>query len=298
MWAGIDTKTIHANGIDFEVAVSGQGLRMALLLHGFPEHAISWRRQIPALVDLGYQVWAPNLRGYGNSSSPPEIEAYRLETLMDDIAGLIAESGYKQVTLIAHDWGAVIAWFLAMRRPDLIERLVIMNLPHPALFAREIKGLEQMLKSWYIAFFQIPSLPEWALTRDKAQGIRAAFLNMAVNKHRFPDAVLDVYAGNALRPGGMRAMINYYRSAARGGGMARQVALGFPIIKIPTLMIWGEQDTALSRKTTIGTEDYVADLTLRYLPQASHWVQQDAPDEVNAILTAWLKNEVVPRFDR
>ena len=298
MWTGVERQVIAANGIEFEVAVAGTGPRLALLLHGFPEHALSWRHQVPVLTGLGYRVWAPNLRGYGQTTSPPDIESYAIETLIADVVALIKASDAQQVCLIGHDWGGAIAWYVALRHPELITRLVIMNLPHPGLFQKALGTLDQMLKSWYVLMFQIPGLPEWGLTRDKGQAIRRIFTNMAVNRHRFPDAVLDVFVDNALRPGGMRAMLNYYRAMVRGGGAKRQAQIGYPKLKMPTLMIWGEQDTALSKATTIGTEALVEDFTLRYLPQASHWVQQDAPEEVNAILGAWLRGEIVPRYDR
>jgi pimeloyl-ACP methyl ester carboxylesterase len=297
MWDGVERRVIAANGIEIEAACAGHGRRLALLLHGWPEHAISWRHQIPLLVEMGYRVIAPNMRGYGASSSPPEMEAYAIETLIDDVVALIATADADEVVLVGHDWGGAIAWFVALRRPELIDRLIIMNLPHPLCFERELQQWDQRLKSWYVLFFQIPGLPEWLLTRNGAKPIEEVFRKIAVHKHRFPDAVIDVYKANALRPGGMRAMLNYYRAMVSGGGGRRQKALGFPMIDMPTLLIWGEQDTALSKATTRGTDAYVSDLTLRYIPNASHWVQQDTPDEVNAIVAAWLRGEAAPRFD-
>lgn len=298
MWTGVERREIAANGIRFELAEAGSGPRLALLLHGFPETAWSWRLQIPLLARLGYRVWAPNLRGYGQTDSPIEVKDYAIEILVDDVAGLIAASGAQDVTLIGHDWGAMVGWFVAMRRESLIRRLVIMNVPHPACMARELgRFSRQLLRSWYVFMIQIPYLPEWLLTRNNAQAVVDAIRNMAVDKSRFGDDVLEPYRQNALRPGGMTAMLNYYRAMVSGGGGARQANLGFPTIEVPTLFIWGTEDAALDMTTTRGLEAYVRHLTRRDLPGVSHFVQQEAPEKVNAILEAWLTGQEVPIAD-
>jgi pimeloyl-ACP methyl ester carboxylesterase len=279
---------VPANGIDIEVFEAGEGERLALLLHGFPEHAISWRHQIPLLVDLGYRVWAPNLRGYGRTTRPLEVEAYAIEHLLDDVAGLIDASGAREVTVIGHDWGAAIAWLFAMHRVRPLERLVILNVPHPALFGRALRASwRQRARSWYAVFFQIPWLPERLLGRGRARPIAALFARRTSGSRRIPRDVLDAYRANASEPGALRAMLAWYRAAARGG-FARMVRRGFPTIEVPTLMLWGENDVALGKETTYGTHRYVRDLRLHYLPGASHWVQQDAPERVNAELRDFL----------
>jgi len=169
-----------------------------------------------------------------------------------------------------------------------------MNVPHPAVMERVIRTPRQLLRSWYVLFFQIPRVPEWVMGLDHARAIGDAFRNMAVNKQRFPDAVIDVYRDNAATPGALAAMVNYYRALVRGGGADRQRRLGYPPIETPTLMIWGERDAALAKQTTYGTDAYVRDLTLRYLPDVSHWVQQEAPTVVNAMVAAWLTGQAVP----
>src|SRR5277367_1876371 len=186
-WPNVEWIRVPANGISFEVATMGTGDRLALCLHGFPEHAISWRHQMPPLAKLGYRVWAPNLRGYGATDSPQEVSAYRTKTLVEDVAALIKASGAKETLLIAHDWGGALAWMLAMRQPELISRLVIMNVPHPACFARELRKPHQLLKSWYMFFFQIPALPEFLLGRDHARPIGDMFRRGTRNPSRFPD---------------------------------------------------------------------------------------------------------------
>lgn len=278
-------RMVEANGLRFEVAEMGQGDRLALCLHGFPELHYSWRHQMPLLAARGYRVWAPNLRGYGATSKPEGIENYAVPKLVADVAALIDTSGAKEVLLIGHDWGAAVAWAFAIGKVRPLTGLVILNVPHPACFARELKTWKQRRKSWYMFFFQIPWLPERILRQDDALWIRKAFRSSAVHKVLFPDSVLDVYARSAQRPGALTAMLNWYRAAMRGGmGRARKL----PIIETPTLMIWGEQDVALDFDNVKGTENHVRDFTLKTLPDASHWVQQDAPDEVNAILNGWL----------
>ena len=280
---------VAANGLRFNVLEAGVGDRLALFLHGFPELGFSWRNQLPVLAELGFRAWAPDLRGYGGTDRPQGMREYAIEKLLDDVAGLIDASGAKETMLVAHDWGGVIAWYFALRRIRPLSRLVVMNLPHPAVFERVLRsGWRQRLRSWYVLFFQLPWLPERLFRLRNAAPITEAFRGMAVDKSRFPEEVLDVYRRAALEPGALTAMINYYRALVRGGGARRQRSLGFPRIETPTLMVWGEQDTALGVELTHGTEAYVPNLVLRYLPNASHWVQQDAPDEVNAILREWL----------
>jgi pimeloyl-ACP methyl ester carboxylesterase len=168
-----------------------------------------------------------------------------------------------------------------------------MNVPHPACYRREIRtGWAQLRKSWYVFFFQIPWLPERLMAARNGDAIRRAFVDMAIDKSRFPPAVTDEFRKNALEPGALRAMINYYRAAMRA---RRSVTNGEPgAIDVPTLMIWGLEDTALDKATTYGTDQYVRDLTLRYLPGVSHWVQQEAPEKVNAMIEAWLLGQPVP----
>jgi len=287
----VTTAFVQTNGINLEVDQCGRGDRLALLLHGFPESKYSWRYQMPLLARLGYRVWAPNLRGYGLSSRPRRVKDYHIDQLLADVAGLIDASGAKETLLVAHDWGAIIAWLFAIRKVRPLARLVIMNVPHPSCLRREMGTMAQLRKSWYMFFFQIPWLPEAILRSNGAEAIGRAFTEMAVDKSRFPAPVVQVYRDNALLPGALRAMINYYRAGMRAGSVM------FPDpanVDTPTLMIWGEEDTALGKATTHGTDAYVRDLTLRYLPGVSHWVQQEAPETVNAMLEAWLTGQPVP----
>ncbi len=283
----ITTHTIEVNGFTFAVDEAGEGDHLALCLHGFPESRFSWRFQLPHLAAMGYRVWAPDLRGYGETEpKPAAISAYLIDRLMEDVAALIDASGAKTVTLIGHDWGAGLAWTFATNKVRPLERLVIMNVPHPGLMMLKMRrSWAQLKKSWYMFFFQLPGLPEVAMTARDARAIRSAFYGMAVDKTHFTPDVLDRYAKDAQRPGAMTGMINWYRAAFQIGGKMRGP---WPVIDTPTLIVWGEEDTALGVELLDGTEAYVSNLTVHRLPGVSHWVQQEAPDKVNAILSEWL----------
>src|SRR5215472_3349432 len=295
-WPDVQFIRVPANGINFEVATMGSGDRLAVCLHGFPEHAYSWRHQMPLLARLGYRVWAPNLRGYGNTDSPQEVSAYKTRTLVEDVAALIQAAGARETLLMAHDWGGVLAWSLAMYQPQLIDRLVILNLPHPACFARELRKPRQLFKSWYIYFFQLPWLPELMLGRKRARATSGIIRGSSRNRARFPDEALEIYRTNAARPGGLTAMINWYRALFRSGGLRGSMPGQVPVIHVPTLFLWGDAYFAINTATTEGTEKYVSNLTFRVFPGVSHWIQQEAPEAVNAMLEAWLTDQQVPEY--
>ncbi|MEZ5570919.1 MAG: alpha/beta hydrolase [Halioglobus sp.] len=284
---------VQANGLVFEVDKCGVGDTLALCLHGFPELNYSWRYQLPVLAELGYEAWAPNLRGYGASSRPERVEDYDIDALMQDVAALIDASGKSSVVLIAHDWGAIIAWQFAIERKRPLEKLIICNVPHPGPFQKALRtSLSQMMKSWYVLFFQIPRLPEFLLGLRGARRIAELIRRSAVDQSNFTQEVLSVYRQNANQPGALSAMINYYRALFRG--RKKVAARGMLTIEVPTLMIWGEEDVALTKATTYGTDHYVSDFTIRYLPRVSHWVQQEAPQQVNAMIRAFLTGQPVP----
>ncbi len=300
-WSNVEAIRVAANGINFEVATMGEGDRLALCLHGFPEHAYSWRHQMPLLARMGYRVWAPNLRGYGATDSPRQVSAYKTRTLVDDVAALIHAAKHhaanpSKTLLLAHDWGAALAWSLAIDQPELIDRLVILNLPHPACFMRELRRPVQLAKSWYMFFFQAPWLPEFLLSRRQGRATSELIRRTSCDPARFTDDDLEFYRANASRPGGLTAMINWYRALFRGGEIRRFFGNDIPIIKTPTLFLWGDADVALSLRTTRGTEKYVSDLTFRVFPGVSHWIQQEAPEAVNRMLEAWLTGQPVLEY--
>lgn len=295
MTQGIRSERVHANGLDFNVNVCGEGDRLALCLHGFPELGFSWRHQLPLLASLGYRVWAPDLRGYGRTDRPQGLGQYAIETLVEDVCALIDASGARQTTLFAHDWGAMIAWQFAAQRARVLERLVILNGPppgdgrnRPSVFSR------QFWRMMYVVFFQIPWLPERVLAARDYRVIEGAFRGRAAAQpERFTDDVVRVYKRAAAEPGALTAMLDYYRALLRGGGMNRITSRGFPIIETPTLLIWGEQDPILPPEIIRDADTWVTDLTVRFIPDAGHWVQQEAPETVNSILEEWLTGQPV-----
>jgi len=276
----MQTKFVEANGLRFEVLEMGSGDRLALCLHGFPEHAVSWRHQMPVLAAMGYRVWAVNQRGYGRTTRPTRVMDYALPELMDDVAALIDASGATSVALIGHDWGAMVAWCFAAGRLRPLERLVIMNVPHPLCFRAALKHWRQARKSWYIAFFQLPALPERMLMANGGAAVRRIFGRVAL-----PPDVLAVYTEQIVEPGAATAMLNWYRASRRPSPRMPDLTR---VIEVPTLVVWGERDVALDLICLEGTERYVRDLTLKRLPGVSHWVQQDALEAVNGLLREFL----------
>ncbi|HQT61375.1 MULTISPECIES: alpha/beta fold hydrolase [unclassified Acidiphilium] len=291
----IETVRIAANGLEFDVDTAGSGRKLALCLHGFPESRFSWRFQLPLLARLGYTAWAPDLRGYGHSSRPQGVENYRASLLLRDVAGLIDAARARGiddgVLLIGHDWGGALGWLFVLNRVRPVERFIVMNLPHPDLFARGLRRWRQLRRSWYIFWLKLPWLPERVLAADRAAWIARVFRGLAVDKSRFPDEVLEVYRANALIPGALTAMINWYRANLRNPWRRLAPAKR---LAVPTLMIWGEVDPALGFELTEGTAALVDDFTFRSLPDVSHWVQQEAPESVNAMIEAWLEGREVP----
>ena len=290
----IETHAVRANGLTFEVDTCGKGDRLALCLHGFPELAFSWRHQLPLLAQLGWRAWAPNLRGYGRTSRPGSVSDYALPHLVADVAGLIDASGARRALLIGHDWGGAVAWHAALRHGRRIERLIVLNMPHPACFLEGLAGWRQRLRSWYIAAFRVPWLPERLLAAGHGWLAAEAMAATASDRARFPPRVLRVYRDAAARRGAMTAMLNYYRALPLAGPPPDAAAALRERIEIPTLMIWGEDDFALGRELLRGTRAFVPNLVLRTLPGVSHWVQQEAPETVNTLIAAWLTGRPVP----
>ncbi len=279
---------IEANGLSFAYDEAGSGPDIALCLHGFPESRFSWRYQLPMLAEAGWHAVAPDLRGYGDTTRPLGRGNYRMDMLVQDVAALFDAFGARRRLLIAHDWGALIAWSFAIAKTRPLDGLIIMNVPHPAIFQRVLRSsFAQLRKSWYVFFFQLPYLPEAMLGAKGARAIGQAFRGMAVDKSAFPREVLAHYQENASKPGALTAMINYYRANFLTLA-AKQMT---PPIGVPVLMIWGEEDTALGLELTEGYGPYVNDFTLARLPRVSHWVQQEAPAKVNAHLRNWLSKK-------
>lgn len=276
---------LDVNGIRLHLAEQGDG-ETVLLLHGFPECWYSWRLQMPELAAAGYRAVAPDMRGYNLSDKPKS--GYDIETLVADIVGLVAELRPRggRVHLAGHDWGGIIAWQVAWRRPDLLRSLTILNAPHPSAFAQYVRrSPRQMLTSSYMLFFQAPRLPEWLLTRNRAAAIASAFRRGAARPNLFSAADLDVYREAFLRPGAATATINYYRQALRQG---RSVLPATPI-EIPTLVLWGVADPALAQGMNDHLSLWVKNVTIKLIPGCGHWTQQERPDVVTSEMLGWLE---------
>jgi len=280
---------VFANGLSFRVAAAGSGDRLILCLHGFPESAISWRHQIAPMARAGYRVWAPDLRGYAGTTRPIGLDAYRIETLLEDVTALIDASKAHRVILVGHDWGGIIAWYYAMRQSTRVEALVVLNAPHPACFEREVRRWRQLRRSWYMVMCQIPWLPEAVLAAGHARAIGIIFERMRAHREHLPDDIVRLYREQACEPGALAAMLNYYRAAVRGGGAARQRKLGYPAIDVPTLVIWGLQDQALVPQNLDALDTFVTDLTIARMDTAGHFVHQDEPQRVTHEIVSWLQ---------
>jgi epoxide hydrolase 4 len=273
---------ITTNGIKLHYVTQGEGPLM-VMLHGFPEFWYSWRHQIPEFASH-YKVVALDLRGYNDSDKPKEQSAYTMPELVKDVQGVIQELGYDKCVLVAHDWGGAIAWNFAYAYPAMVEKLIVLNLPHPAKFFQGLQTPQQLMRSWYIFLFQLPLLPEFLLQASDYQAIETMFAGMAVNKSSFTEADIEAFKNAAAKRGALTAMVNYYRNIFN----PRLQNSNWGILEVPTLMIWGENDTALGTELTYGTEAYVKDFQIKYIPNCSHWVQQEQPELVNRYMREYL----------
>lgn len=263
---------------------------LVLLLHGFPQFWYEWRRQIPTLVEAGFRVVAPDMRGYNLSDKPPGVRAYRLELLARDVERLILACGERTATVVGHDWGAIVAWIAAMRYPGRVRRLAILNVPHPARFLDGLLSPRQLLRSSYMFFFQIPRLPEGLIRAGSFALLRSALRRDPVRPGAFTAEDIGRYVEAMARPGALTATLNYYRALLR---KPREMWALLGRIEVPVLVIWGERDRFLSRRLAEPPPLWVPNLLrVERLPNASHWVAEDRPREVNALLLGFLRSSL------
>jgi pimeloyl-ACP methyl ester carboxylesterase len=277
-------RRIRGDGLNLHVAVAGEGPPV-ILLHGFPEHWRSWRKQIGALVRGGLSVWVPDMRGYNLSDRPGARDAYHLRHLVADVAALVHASGSPRAHVGGHDWGGIIAWTFAGHHPELVDRLVICNAPHLRMYLEHVYRPRQLLKSWYVLFFQLPRVPELVLAARGYRAIRHMFTRMPVRQDTFTTADIEAYVRALSAPGALTAALNYYRSNFGGDGVALARSA---TIQAPTLVLWGEQDPALTTAVLEGLDRVVRDLRVMRYPDVGHWIQNEAPDEVNRALLDFL----------
>jgi pimeloyl-ACP methyl ester carboxylesterase len=294
---------LRANGLEFFALADGpEDGPLVLLLHGFPELSRSWRHQLPALAGAGFRAVAPDQRGYGRTG---RAGPYDLRTLSADAAGLVRALGRERAAVVGHDWGGAVAWGAAMYEPDVVERLAVLNSPHPAVLAKEIAtNPRQRARSRYMFFFQIPWLPERLLSRNGGAGIARALRGGSHVKEAFPEDELAHYREAFSTPEAVAAPLGWYRAALRSRlpVVSRLPFVGTPPsrrggrsrpVRAPTLVLWGVHDRFLGVETIEPSKmaRYLADGNVPEIvriEEAGHFVQNEAPERVNAELLRWL----------
>lgn len=272
-------------GVRLHYAKAGEGKRLVVLLHGFPECWYSWRRQIVALSDT-YTVVAPDMRGYNLSDKPNSVYDYETEKLVDDVTGLIRHLGRENAAVIGHDWGAIVAWSVATKYPEYVWKLGALQVPPMAVW-RKNQTFRQFLASWYMFFFQIPFLPEKLMSLNDFALLENALKNTTAEMGVFTDEDIAVYKKAWSEPYALNAMINYYRANILKRFFTKQPEM--PKIKVPTVFIYGEKDHAVLPETVRGVSEAVeAEFEEFRIPTSAHWVQQEAADAVTEILREFL----------
>ncbi len=279
-----EERLISVNGVRLHVVQAGPADGQPLvLLHGFPEFWYGWRKQLPVLAQAGFRVIVPDQRGYNRSDVPTGIDQYRLECLTSDILALLDTLGHPACYLAGHDWGAAVAWALALAHPERIQRLAILNVPHPLVMAEFLeKNPRQMLKSWYIAFFQLPAIPERLLSGKNFARMTAA-LRASGREDTFSPADIEQYQ-LAWQRSGMSGMINWYRALA----YRRPVPPVNPRLRQPVRILWGKRDIALRHEMAHASAALCDNAALTFYDEATHWVQHDAAEQVNTELVAFF----------
>ncbi|MGE0537825.1 MAG: alpha/beta fold hydrolase [Pirellulales bacterium] len=294
----IDSSTITSQLRESFVATNGVSLHVVeagpvdgppvILLHGFPEFWYGWRKQIDPLAAAGFRVIVPDQRGYNTSDKPRGVAAYNIDLLAADAIGLIDHLGVEKASLVGHDWGAAVTWWAAMRHPERIERAAVLNVPHPVVMRRELKGnFAQLRKSWYMFFFQLPWLPEASLCRHRCQPLVDSLAKTS-RPGTFTAEELEQYRAAFLQPGALTAMINWYRAMLR----TKTAKIASVRIKVPMLMLWGARDRFLGRELGQPSLELCDNGRLEYFEQATHWVQHEEPAGINAELVQYLQAPV------
>jgi pimeloyl-ACP methyl ester carboxylesterase len=244
-----------------------------ILLHGFPESSFAWRKVMRPLAERGFRVIAPDMRGYGDSDVPEGIGAYSLDRLVDDVLGLADALGAPTFALVGHDWGGIVAWAVAARHPDRVRRLVILNAPHADTMSGEMRRHpRQLLRSWYIAFFQIQLLPERLLSAFRFRALRRS-LTHSSRPGTFERGDIDVYVEQWARPGRLTAMLNYYRALK-----INATPLGR--ITVPTLILWGMRDSFLGAHLADAGAGMCHDVRIVRFKDDTHWLHHEDPRQI------------------
>ena len=266
---------------------------LVVLLHGFPQFWYTWRKQLEPLADAGYRVIAPDLRGFNESDRPSAVDAYRIEPVLDDIAKLIESQQQDAAIVVGHDLGGIVAWELAMARPTLVSALSVINAPHPAAYKRELTNPSQLRRSSYALFFQLPSIPEWVLSRNDFAILERAYTADPKVEAHYTESDIERYKAALREPGALTAALNYYRAWLRGYGprVVRETIPGLRVgrpldtwIEVPTQVIWGMDDPALDPVLTEGLESWIPDVRVERLAGVSHWVPEETPRTTTRLL--------------
>ncbi len=286
----------EVNGVKLHYVANGSG-KLMMFLHGFPEFWYEWKNQ---LVEFGqdHLAIAPDMRGYNLSSKPEQVEAYQIEHLIEDVRLLAEHLGYKKFTLIAHDWGGAVAWVFASKYPEYLEKLIIINAPHPAVFQRELlENPEQQQASQYMLMFRAPEA-ESVISANNYALIVQSVLSEGLEKGFFTQEDKKAYLEAWSQSGALTGGLNYYRAAEAGPpvteadkGKISAFSNTFSsfAIKVPTLVIWGEKDPYLLLGNLSGLGDYVPELTIKPIPDGSHWVIHERPELVNSYIREFIK---------
>ena len=274
--SAITFETVSTNGISLHTGFAGpKDGEPVFLLHGFPDAWFGWEAQIGPLAEAGFRVIVPDQRGHNLSDKPQGVANYRMAVLVEDILGLASALGHERFHLAGHDFGAMVAWNLAMRAPGRLKRLAIANVPHPAVMQRTLRShLTQMLKSWYILFFQIPGLPERVVRVKNWRFLISAMPDDLTAEER------DRYRTAWAQPDAMTSMINWYRATLRQSRHARISQK----VEAPTLVLWGQGDPYLSYEMAPLSVELCQNGRLVTFPDATHWVMHDKPGEVSDLL--------------
>ena len=271
--------------VKLHYAKAGRGEKLVLLLHGFPEFWYSWRHQLVALSE-DFTVVAPDLRGYNLSDKPPHKSDYTIDKLVGDIVGLIDHFGREKAAVIGHDWGASIAWALAMKKPEVLWKLGALQVPPIPIWKRNLTA-KQFLASWYMFFFQLPAIPEYLFKKDDYAALAKSLRETTAARGVFSDEEIAEYKKAWSQPGATTAMINYYRANIVKRMFGKNVLP--PKIEVPTVFIYGEKDKAVLPATVARVRDMIAGPYSEHrIPNSGHWVQQEARDEVTSTLRHFL----------
>jgi epoxide hydrolase 4 len=281
----VEEHRVSTNGVVLNVAVAGPTSGpLVILLHGFPEFWYTWRKQIPFLSERGYWVWAPDQRGYNKSEKPVGLAHYGIDVLADDVIGLIDAAGRGQAILVAHDWGAAVAWRVAQQFPERVAQLMVLNGPHPGAMRGLLRSSpRQLLMSWYMFYFQLPGVERALLARGAARLVRG--LRRSSRPATFDDEHIAVYRRAWEEPGAMRAMLDWYRAAFRVRARPARNRRVAP----PTLVVWGARDAFVGVEAAKRSVARCEQGRLVVIEEGTHWVHIEDSERVNAMMLSFLE---------